>query len=249
MKYFAAIAAAAAFVPGALGHYRWVAFVNGGRTGDYEFVRQNTNHNSPVENVMSTDMRCNVGTQANAGKTGVAKVAAGSTVGMALDQAIYHQGVSLHLYLLCLRTLLTSCSPNQPILIYMSRAPGDVKSYDGSGDWFKVAQRGPGFNSQGADWVPTSVGQFDFKIPASLPAGQYLIRAEHIGLHVASSQGGAQIYIGCAQVEVTGGGSGSPGPLVKFPGAYSPTDPGIMMNIYYPPMTSYKMPGPAVWSG
>lgn len=72
------------------------------------------------------------------------------------------------------------------------------------------------------------------KIPSSLPSGDYLIRVEHIALHSASSSGGAQFYLSCGQLTVTGGGSGTPGPLVAFPGAYKATDPGIMINIYYP---------------
>lgn len=46
-------------------------------------------------------------------------------------------------------------------------------------------------------------------------------------------QGGAQFYIACAQVSVTGGsGSKSPSDLVSFPGAYSPDDPGLLVDIY-----------------
>jgi catechol-2,3-dioxygenase len=36
-----------------------------------------------------------------------------------------------------------------------------------------------------------------FTIPTSLPAGDYLMRIEHIGLHVAQSLGAAQFYISC----------------------------------------------------
>lgn len=86
-------------------------------------------------------------------------------------------------------------------------------------------------------------------IPSSLPDGEYLLRIEHIALHSAGSEGGAQFYISCAQLSVTGGGGGSPGPLVSFPGAYSPTDPGILINIYWPVPTSYELPGPEVWQG
>ena len=35
----------------------------------------------------------------------------------------------------------------------------------------------------------------------------------------------------CFQVNVGGSGSASP-PTVKFPGAYSASDPGILINIY-----------------
>jgi len=76
--------------------------------------------------------------------------------------------------------------------------------------------------------------QVTFTIPKATPSGDYLIRVEHIGLHVAQSAGAAQFYISCGQVTVTGGGSGTPGPLVAFPGAYSATDPGILININYP---------------
>lgn len=73
-----------------------------------------------------------------------------------------------------------------------------------------------------------------FTIPAATPPGDYLFRVEHIGLHVAQSEGGAQFYISCGQLTVTGSGSGSPSPLVAFPGAYSASDPGILIDIYYP---------------
>jgi cellulase len=76
----------------------------------------------------------------------------------------------------------------------------------------------------------------------------------------------------CAQIQITGGGSTSPA-TVSFPGAYHGTfkltlldvirrtmtdpyqslfltgsDPGITTNIYYPPVTSYTIPGPPVFS-
>ena len=44
---------------------------------------------------------------------------------------------------------------------------------------------------------------------------------EAIALHVAESYGGAQFYISCGQVEITNGGSGTPGPLVAIPGVYT----------------------------
>lgn len=99
--------------------------------------------------------------------------------------------------------------------------------------------------------LTTSTGktQVNVPLPKALPSGDYLLRVEHIALHSAGSAGGAQFYLSCAQLKVENGGSGSPGPLVAFPGAYSPTDPGIKINIYYPVPTSYTPPGPAVWSG
>ena len=48
---------------------------------------------------------------------------------------------------------------------------------------------------------------------------------EQIALHSASNYGGAQFYIGCAQVNVANGGSGTPGPLVSIPGVYTGVSP------------------------
>jgi hypothetical protein len=73
---------------------------------------------------------------------------------------------------------------------------------------------------------------------------------EHIALHSASTVGGAQLYIACAQLTVTGGTGtlNTAGKLVSFPGAYSPTDPGILFQLHWPIPTSYINPGPAVVS-
>jgi hypothetical protein len=79
----------------AFAHYRWTHLVaNGASTPDYQNVRLNTNYNSPVTDVTSNDIRCNTGTQANAANTKTYTVAAGSTIGLGLDQAIYHQSVT-----------------------------------------------------------------------------------------------------------------------------------------------------------
>jgi hypothetical protein len=72
---------------------------------------------------------------------------------------------------------------------------------------------------------------------------RYLLRAEIIALHAASSYPGAQLYMECAQIAVTGGGSGNPA-TVSFPGAYKGTDPGIKFQLYWPVPTSYAIPGP-----
>jgi lytic cellulose monooxygenase (C1-hydroxylating) len=42
-------------------------------------------------------------------------------------------------------------------------------------------------------------GKMDVTIPADVPSGDYLLRAEINALHVASSVGGAQFYVSCCQ--------------------------------------------------
>lgn len=98
---------------------------------------------------------------------------------------------------------------------------------------------------------PSGKSQIPFTVPQCLAEGDYLFRVEHVALHSASSAGGAQFYLSCAQLRVTGGGSGSakePGELVSFPGAYKATDPGIMINIYNNGGKAYQPAGPGVFS-
>jgi len=86
-----------------------------------------------------------------------------------------------------------------------------------------------------------------FTVPKELPSGNYLVRVESIALHQAQSPGGAQFYLACAQVKVTDGGSGSPGPYVSIPGLYKSNDPGLLFA-NYPVPTSYTPPGSPVWN-
>jgi cellulase len=85
------------------------------------------------------------------------------------------------------------------------------------------------------------------KIPADIAPGDYLLRAEAIALHAAGPSGGAQPYVTCYQLTVTGGGNANP-PTVNFPGAYSERDPGIAVSIHGA-LSNYVVPGPPVYSG
>jgi lytic cellulose monooxygenase (C1-hydroxylating) len=155
----------------------------------------------------------------------------------------------------------------------------DASSADGSSGWFKIFQdtwASAGSSSTGSTdfWgtkdLNTCCGKMNVKIPSDIAAGDYLLRAEVIALHVASSSGGAQFYTSCCtlfapsflslffqhpntnppspdQLTVSGSGSASPA-TVKFPGAYSASDPGILINIYQH-LSTYIAPGPSVYSG
>lgn len=58
------------------------------------------------------------------------------------------------------------------------------------------------------DWIAAT-------IPKDTPNGEYLLRAEHIGVH-RSHVNQPEHYVACMQIKVQGGGSGTPGPMVKF---------------------------------
>lgn len=66
--------------------------------------------------------------------------------------------------------------------------------------------------------------QLNFTIPKTTPPGKYLARVEHF--FIQSIYNTTQQYINCAHIEVVGPGGGKPGPMVKFPGAYSLEEPG-----------------------
>ncbi|KAF2740464.1 hypothetical protein EJ04DRAFT_600752 [Polyplosphaeria fusca] len=244
MKLSLLCAMAVGMTPFASAHYFFdVLIINGKETGHQQYVRENdrplkyfpTKWKPVYDNLTpdGTDFRCNRGTFPSASRTQTATVKAGDKIGMklAVGATMQHPG---------------------PELVYMSRVPSGktAATYQGDGDWFKVFEQG--VCRQGADftrnaWCTWDRNKIEFTIPKDLPDGEYLIRPEHIGLHEAHvSQ--AEFYYACAQVKVTGGGSGRPGPMIRFPGGYRSTDSSFNFNIYNG-YKAYTMPGPAVWKG
>ncbi|KAF2177594.1 carbohydrate-binding module family 1 protein [Zopfia rhizophila CBS 207.26] len=201
------------------------------------------NSNSPVTSVTSNDIRCN----ANQGPaSSKCSVAAGQSVTIEMHQQPNDRSCSNE---------AIGGAHYGPVMVYMSKV-SDAATADGSSSFFKIFQdtwAKASSTSQGSDdyWgtkdLNTNCGKMDVKIPANLVPGDYLLRAEVIALHSASSAGGAQFYITCYQITVTGGGSSSPAG-VSFPGAYKASDPGIQINIYQQ-LSTYVAPGPAVIQG
>ncbi|KXH57471.1 fungal cellulose binding domain-containing protein [Colletotrichum nymphaeae SA-01] len=199
---------------------------NGKITNDWEVVRKTTNFqsNGPVTDVTSSQMTCYQLAPGNEGAT-VLDVTAGSTIGYNAKASISHPG---------------------PINFYMAKAPSgtSITNWDGSGkNWFKIYSDGPTVTSGGLTWPTNGKATVNVQIPKCIENGDYFLRVEHIALHSASSVGGAQLYISCAQLRVTGGTGTYKPNLMSFPGAYSPNDPGLVVNIYYPVPTNYKAPG------
>jgi hypothetical protein len=110
----------------------------------------------------------------------------------------------------------------------MSRAPSTAASYDGSGQWFKIREWGA--TGGCSSWTLSNT--YTFNLPSSLPNGEYLLRIEQLAVHNPWPAGIPQFYISCAQIRVTGGGSGSPNPTVSIPGHVRQSDPGYTANIY-----------------
>jgi cellulase len=84
-------------------------------------------------------------------------------------------------------------------------------------------------------------------IPSDIASGDYLLRAEALALHTAGSSGGAQFYMTCYQLTISGSGTATPSGVL-FPGAYKASDPGILVNIHAA-LSTYISPGPPVYAG
>lgn len=141
-----------------------------------------------------------------------------------------------------------SASHKGPIIAYLAKVNDATTTTVTGLSWFKIYADGLEGSSGtwAVDKLITNKGKVDFSIPKCIPAGQYLLRVELIALHGAGSYPGAQLYMECAQINVTGSTGSSVPSGVSFPGAYKTNDPGIVFNLYYPTPTSYAIPGPTV---
>jgi len=231
MKF--SLALAAALLARVSAHYTFPSLVLGTTPStNWTYVRTTNNYQdlSPLTDVTLPDLACY--DSAMPGTASTATVAAGSKIGFMADgnpSTIYHPGV---------------------VNVYMANAGSSASTFKGTSGavWFKVYEISAVTNGGESITFPAeNLPGISFTVPSELPSGQYLVRMEAIALHVASSYGGAQFYISCAQIEVTGGGSGTPGPLVAIPGVYTGYEPGILIDIYYPIPANYTQPGPAVW--
>ncbi|KAI1767298.1 glycoside hydrolase family 61 protein [Hypoxylon sp. FL1150] len=194
-------------------------------------------NNNPVTSVSTNDIRCNAGSKAAASKC---SVAAGDVVTVEMHQQPGDRD--------CSREALGG-NHFGPVIVYLSKVD-DAATADGSSSWFKIFELGYDSSTKvwGNDLLNKNCGKQDVTIPSDIAPGDYLLRAETIALHTASQPGGAQFYMTCYQLTVTGGGSASPAG-VKFPGAYSASDPGIQVDIWGNGFSEYTIPGPAVYSG
>ncbi len=120
MKVLTLVTAAVLAVDSAAAHYIFQQLTAGGtKHPAWKYIRRNTNpawlQNGPVTDLSSKDLRCNVGGGVSNG-TETITLKAGDQFTFHLDAAVYHAG---------------------PTSLYMSKAPGAVADYDGSGEWFK----------------------------------------------------------------------------------------------------------------
>jgi cellulase len=200
-------------------------------------------NNSPVTNVASKDMECNV---ANVKASKSISANAGDEIAFQW----YHDTNSASDDIIAdVRTL--SPSPHNFSLTYPQSHKGPIMVYaskaGSSLSWTKLWED----TFDGQKWAVDKLlagsytgkkGQHSMKIPA-LAAGDYIFRPEIIGLHEGNRQGGAQFYMECVHVKIGGSGSKTLPAGVSFPGAYKATDAGVLFDIYAG-KTSYPGVGP-----
>lgn len=114
--------------------------------------------------------------------------------------------------------------------------------------FFKIDEAGYEAGQWASDKLIANNLTWSVTIPDSIKAGQYVLRHEIIALHSAGQANGAQNYPKCINIEVEGSGTEAPAG-VSADKLYTPTDPGILVNIYSGDLSSYKIPGPALFSG
>ncbi|KAI4852836.1 hypothetical protein E4T45_04557 [Aureobasidium sp. EXF-8846] len=233
-----ALAALAGFAPLIEAHYTFTQLlVNGAPVGrDWQYIRQHTRGYMPTKygEILQNDFRCNTGAGSGA-NTQVYTVKPGDKIGMKQGfgaNGIEHPG---------------------PAQVYLSKAPGSVKSYDGSGDWFKVQQdllckSGNAQALKNDAWCIWKKNNIEFTVPNNIPDGEYLVRSEHIAIHGAHDKQ-AEFYYSCAQIKVQGGKGNSVPKGVKIPGVYQINDKAINFSVWGSATTYPDLPGPAVAAG
>ncbi|KAG8847969.1 hypothetical protein FRB91_011284 [Serendipita sp. 411] len=200
-------------------------WVNGVSQGHLKGVRY-PSFNGPVSDVTTNDIICNGGVNplVTPFDTTIIDIPAGATV-----TAEFHHGL-YPTYVPTDGDDPTASSHKGPIMVYLAKVPSALQTTVTGLQWFKIYE--DGLHSDGTWAVDTMIankGKVNFQMPTCVANGEYLMRVETIALHGAGSLLGAQFYMECAQIRVTGGGNASPS-TVSFPGAYGQSDPGILIG-------------------
>jgi hypothetical protein len=177
-------------ITGVSAHWRYDRLIVDGRiVGDpYQYIRRNNNSNNPLQDLSSTDMRCNAGALSGQ-STQTLTVAAGAEIGFAIAKHFGHPG---------------------PQQVYLSKAPGAASDYDGSGGWARIysltvapadSAISPNYTrsnatSKSLKWASRRMDSFLFTLPVSTAPGEYLLRAEGLcAARGAQERGGAVLRL------------------------------------------------------
>lgn len=219
-------------------------YVNGVDQGHINGIRVPT-YDGPITDVTSDDLICNGGI--NPYQQPVSQVVIQVPAGAQMTAEWHHT--------------LAGADPSDPqdpidpshkgpVIVYLAQISNATQTSVTGLNWFKIWEDGFDANNStwGVDRLIANKGKHTFTVPSCIESGNYLVRTEIIALHAASTYPGAQFYMECGQLNIIGGAGTKTPATVSFPGAYHSTDPGITIDIYWPPVTNYTIPGPAVFA-
>jgi len=135
-----------------------------------------------------------------------------------------------------------------PVIDYLANCNGNCETVDKTAlRFFKIGGAGYENGEWASDVLTKNGNSWLVQIPASLKAGNYVLRHEIIALHGGPNPNGAQSYPQCFNLRVTGSGTLSPAGVAGT-SLYTATDAGILFNTYMSPVV-YPVPGPALIAG
>jgi len=129
--------------------------------------------NSPVEDVTSDDMACNVG---------------GSKVPSGVETVAAAEGDSI-------KVQWDNSGHPGPITHFLYGPVDDASQATGIGaGWFKIDEVDQVDGKWANEIMQASNMTHEFKLPTGLASGEYLLRSEMLALHGSQTVGGAQFY-------------------------------------------------------
>ncbi|KAH6679160.1 putative endo-beta-1,4-glucanase D [Halenospora varia] len=200
-------------------HQFWVNDVSPG----YQVAIRMPPSNSPVTDVTSNDITCNVNGNVVPTTVGTATANEGDTIKVQWDSSS-HPG---------------------PITHMLFGPVDNASTATGIGSWVKIDE----FDSENGTWANAIMEAqnmtYSFNLPTGLASGDYLLRSEMLALHGSQTLGGGQFYIGCAQLTITGTAGDSCSPSIQLPGAYNENDTDIYIPNFYNgfDISTYTAPG------
>ncbi|KAK1771199.1 glycoside hydrolase [Phialemonium atrogriseum] len=198
--------------------------VNGQESGSLVALRA-PNNNNPVQDVNSQNMACG---QPGSTSQEIINVAPGDKIGSWWQHIIGGAQFAND------PDNPIAKSHKGPVMAYLAKVDNAASASLSGLQWFKIWEDTFDTTSLlwGVDNMIANNGWTYLTLPECIAPGHYLLRVEILALHSAKSQGAAQFYQSCAQINVSGSGTFTPSSTVTFPGAYQANDPGILVSIY-----------------
>lgn len=219
-------------------HTIFVQLESGGTTYPVSYAIRDPSYDGPITDVTSNSLACNGPPNPTTPSDKIINVAAGSTV-TAIWRHTLQSGPGD----------VMDASHKGPTLAYLKKVDNALTDTGIGGGWFKIQEDGYANGVWATSKVIENAGKHAITIPKCLPDGQYLLRAEMIALHAAGSTGGAQLYMECAQINISGGSATVSPATHSIPGIYAAADPGLLINIYsMTPSSTYTIPGPKLFT-